>query len=360
MIASPARPGKRSTAARLLLGLLAFSPATATRADEPHEPLRGLAEKHNLLIGAAIAPRHLDGDERYGEILAREFNSLTAENAMKFGNLVREEGVYDFREADRIMEFARRHGMPVRGHTLTWHMQTPGWLTEEWFSAEELEEILRRHIHTVAGRYRGRIRSWDVVNEAFNDDGTLRDTIWLRAMGPEYIAKTFRWAHEADPDAFLFYNDYGAEGMNPKSDAVYDLARRLLEAGVPIHGVGLQMHLVLGASPPPGRIAENMRRLAGLGLQVAVTEMDVRIRKPVTGEKLLEQASVYAEILKVVLEEERCGELTLWGFTDRHSWIPSWFPEADAGLIFDREFAPKPAYWRLHELLREATGQAAP
>jgi len=306
----------------------------------------------NLRLGAAIAPGHLDTDDRFGEILAREFNALTAENAMKFGNLVREEGIYDFRDADRILEFAKNHGMEVRGHTLTWHQQYPDWLTEERFSPRAIEGILKQHINTVLGRYRGRIHAWDVVNEAFNDDGTLRDTIWLRSLGPDYIEKTFRWAHEADPTARLFYNDYGAEGLNPKSDAVYGMTKRLLENGVPIHGVGLQMHLILGVHPSPEEIAENMRRLAALGLEIAVTEMDVRIPKPVTGEKLREQAVTYAEIAEIVLAEENCNEITLWGFTDRHSWIPRWFPETDSGLIFDRDFKPKPAYHSLINTLK--------
>jgi endo-1,4-beta-xylanase len=324
------------------------------RADTGEPALRLLADRVNLRIGAAISPAHLDGDERYGAILAREFNALTPENAMKFRNLAREEGLYDFREADQVVTFAREHSMAVRGHTLVWHQQLPDWLTEERYTPDEIETILRQHIATVVARYREDVHAWDVVNEAFDDDGSLRDTIWLRTIGPGYIAKAFRWAHEADPEARLFYNDYSAEGMNPKSDAVYRMLGELVQEGVPVHGVGLQMHLVLGGGPAPDEIARNISRLSGLGLEVAVTEMDVRIPRPVTVEKLEEQAKVYGNILEIVLSEDAVNELTLWGFTDRHSWIPRWFPATDAGLIFDEEFAPKPAYHALRERLAAA------
>ncbi len=334
----------------LLCGAALAAPSAS--AGDGGAPLRRLAERLDLHFGAAITPRHLDADVRYGAILAREFNSLTPENAMKFGPLAPEEGRYDFREADRIMKFARTHGMTVRGHTLVWHNQTPAWVDEASLTPEELKRVLRRHIQTVAGRYRGEIRAWDVVNEAFNDDGSLRDTIWLRALGPDYIAMAFRWAHQAAPDARLYYNDYSAEAVNPKSDAIYAMVRSLLAEGVPIHGVGLQMHLVLGSSPSPKSIADNMSRFAELGIDIAVTEMDVRIPKPVTSEKLQEQARTYAAILDTVLEEPACNELTLWGFTDRHSWIPGWFPETDEALIFDRGLEPKPAYYALRDRLQ--------
>lgn len=316
-----------------------------------------MGEERGLYIGAAVSHQALPADETYREILGREFSMVTAENAMKFRSLAPEEGRYDFRDADALVDFASEHGMAMRGPTLVWHQQYPEWLTEERFSADEISQILRRHILTVAGRYRGAVRSWDVVNEAVEEDGSLRDSIWLRALGPDFMAKAFRWAHEADPQARLYYNDYSGEGSGVKSDAIYLLVKQLVDQGVPIDGVGLQMHLVLDAHAPIEDMKANIRRLNELGLEVAITEMDVRIPKPVTPKKLERQAQLYSDVIQMVLEAQNLREFVLWGFTDRYSWIPESSPEADAGLIFDREFQPKPAYQALHDRLKAATAQ---
>jgi endo-1,4-beta-xylanase len=214
-----------------------------------------------------------------------------------------------------------------------------------------LIEILREHVTTVVGRYRGRIVAWDVVNEAVADDGSLRDTIWSRGIGPEYVEMAFRWAHEADPDALLFYNDYGGEGLGRKSDGIYGLVGDLVARGVPVHGVGLQMHVSLGWSPRPQDVAANVARLAELGLEVHVTEMDVRIKAPVTEEELAQQARVYRDLLQVCLSAQSCKAFLLWGFTDRHSWIPHFFTGWDAALIYDEAYRPKPAYDMLRDTM---------
>lgn len=308
--------------------------------------LRSLAEKCGIYIGAAVERSLLDIPD-YAYTLKQEFNMLTTENALKFGPVHPEPNVYSFSDADYIISFAESNGMKVRGHTLVWHRQLPAWVTQGRYTREEWMNILREHIMTVVGRYRGRIYAWDVVNEAINDDGTLRDTIWLRGIGPEYIELAFRWAHEADPQALLFYNDYGAEGLGVKSDAVYNLVKNLLEKGVPIHGVGLQMHISLENPPNPQEVAANIRRLNELGLEVHITEMDVRIRTPARWEDLVKQAEIYREILKVCLSAENCKAFVMWGFTDRYSWIPSHFSGYGSALIFDETYKPKPAYYYL-------------
>lgn len=307
-------------------------------------PLRVLAEKCGIYIGAAVERSLLDIPE-YAYTLRQEFNMLTTENALKFGPVHPQPDIYYFDDADRIISFAESNGMKVRGHTLVWHQQLPTWITQGRYSREEWINILREHIMTVVGRYKGRVYAWDVVNEAINDDGTLRDTIWLRNIGPEYIELAFRWAHEADPQALLFYNDYGAEGLNAKSDAIYNLVKSLLEKGVPIHGVGLQMHISLENPPNPQEVAANIKRLNELGLEVHITEMDVRIRTPARWEDLIRQAEIYREILKVCLSAENCKAFVMWGLTDKYSWIPSHFSGYGAALIFDESYKPKPAYY---------------
>lgn len=307
-------------------------------------PLRVLAEKCGIYIGAAVERSLLDIPE-YAYTLRQEFNMLTTENALKFGPVHPQPDIYYFDDADRIISFAESNGMKVRGHTLVWHQQLPTWITQGRYSREEWMNILREHIMTVVGRYKGRVYAWDVVNEAINDDGTLRDTIWLRNIGPEYIELAFRWAHEADPQALLFYNDYGAEGLNAKSDAIYNLVKSLLEKGVPIHGVGLQMHISLENPPNPQEVAANIKRLNELGLEVHITEMDVRIRTPARWEDLIRQAEIYREILKVCLSAENCKAFVMWGLTDKYSWIPSHFSGYGAALIFDESYKPKPAYY---------------
>ncbi|MBS7653662.1 MAG: endo-1,4-beta-xylanase [Candidatus Bathyarchaeia archaeon] len=306
--------------------------------------LRNLAEKCGIYIGAAVERSLLDIPD-YAYALKQEFNILTTENALKFGPVHPQRDAYSFSDADYIISFAESNGMKVRGHTLVWHQQLPSWVAQGNYSREEWISIIREHIMTVVGRYKGRIYAWDVINEAIADDGTLRDTIWLRNIGPEYIEMAFRWAHEADPQAILFYNDYGAEGLNVKSNAIYNLVKSLLEKGVPIHGVGLQMHVSLENPSNPQEVAANIKRLNDLGLEVHITEMDVRIRMPARWEDLVEQAKIYRDFLRVCLSAERCKAFVMWGFTDKYSWIPGYFSGYGAALIFDESYVPKPAYY---------------
>ncbi|MFB0523517.1 MAG: endo-1,4-beta-xylanase [Candidatus Bathyarchaeia archaeon] len=319
--------------------------------EEIMPPLRSLAEARGILIGAAVGYGPLQAEPLYAETLGREFNILVTENALKFEPLHPSPDRYTFQDADAIVSFAESNDMKVRGHTLVWHHQLPSWVTTGNFTREEWIGILRKHIIAVVKRYRGRVYAWDVVNEAIADDGSLRDTIWLRGIGPEYIDLAFGWAHEEDPQARLFYNDYGGEGLTQKSDAIYDLVKGLLERGVPIHGVGLQMHISLESSPKPQEVAANIDRLAGLGLEVHITEMDVRIKHPVTEEKLSAQARVYRDMFEVCLSAENCKAFVMWGFTDRHSWIPSFFEGYGSALIFDDSYALKPAYYALSRFL---------
>ncbi len=327
------------------------------------------AAPDGLVIGTAVAGggHHVDqdypdpftSDRRYRRILAREFSSVSPENQMKWEYIHPERGEYAFGMADRIVDFAERHGQDVRGHTLLWHSQNPAWLEEGDFTDEELREILHDHITTVVGRYEGRISQWDVANEIFDESGELRtgDNIWIRELGPGIIADAFRWAHEADPSAELYFNDYGVEDVNAKSDAYHALVQELLADGVPVHGFSAQVHLSMRYGFPSG-LEENLRRFDDLGLGTALTEVDVRMAVPEggepTGEQLERQADYYGQALEACLAVEGCGSFTIWGFTDRYSWVPVFFEGEGAATVMGGDFDRKPAYFTLRSLLREA------
>lgn len=317
--------------------------------------LRTLAAERGIKIGAAVADLPLKNEPNYQNTLAEQFNIITPENVMKFELLRPTPESYNFEKADAIVAFASRNQMNLRGHVLVWHNQLPKWLKEKNLSRDEAISILRDHIYKVVGHYRGQIMAWDVVNEAIADDGRLRNTIWLQTIGPEYIEMAFRWAHEADPDVKLFYNDYGGEGRGRKSDAIYRLVEQLLLKKVPIDGVGLQMHVGLNYTPRPQEVANNMLRLSELGLEVHITEMDVKIQDGygTKEERLVAQANIYRQMLEVCLKASNCKAFVMWGFTDAHSWIPQFTNHPDAALIFDENYQPKPAFYALVELLKQ-------
>jgi endo-1,4-beta-xylanase len=326
----------------------------ATGQEVTPSTLRSGAERLGFAIGSAVELGALAGDPTYSDILAREFNVITAEDAMKFGALRPTRFRFDFANADAIVNFATAHKMKVRGHTLVWHHHLSPWLIDGHFSASQYSTILRQHIETVVGHFRGRIYTWDVVNEAIDDDGRLRQTPWSEMSGANYIAEAFKWAHAADPHAMLFYNDYGGEALGRKSDAIYELVRSLKMRGIPIDGIGLQSHFVLEALPNMSDVAENMRRLAALGLKIHITEFDVSIALPATGQKLKDQANFYSRYLRTCLSIENCTAFLSWGFTDRYSWIPHTFEGKGAALPFDEGYRPKPAYQALMDVLDSA------
>jgi endo-1,4-beta-xylanase len=353
------------------------------------QSLREAAQASGMLIGTAVRPARLS-EGAYASTLAREFNMLEPEDVLKWEVVHPEQQSFDFSQADQIVDFATRHGMKVRGHTLVWHQQNPKWLTEGKYSSGELAQILEKHIKTVVGHYRGKIFAWDVVNEAFDElqPGRLRSTIWrdqpgiglagneaassreprassaparseLEARGPKqsysYIEHCFRWAHEADPQALLFYNEAGAEVVNPKSDAIYAMVRDFRRRGVPIDGVGLQMHIE-NLRADAASISANIRRFTALGVQVQITEMDVALPVDPHGnprpEDLQRQADIYREVATACLSHPGCRAIQTWGFTDKYSWIGSHSKQTHgAALPFDRDYVAKPAYEALRNAL---------
>ena len=311
-------------------------------------PLRELADARGIRLGSAVNNEALK-DATYRDVLSREFNAVTPETAMKWSTVEPRRGEYDRSAADDVVAFAEQHGQYVYGHTLVWHKQVPDWVVDAGYDTAQLREVLRRHVTDEVSYFRGRVWAWDVVNEVLDEDGTLRDSIWARRLGPGYIADVFRWAREADPDVKLFINDYGIEGVNTKSDAMYTLVRRLQAEGVPIDGVGFQVHWSL--DPLPETLVANLERFAALGLDVAITELDVRMPEPVTTEQLRRQASLYAQVVDACLTVPRCVSVTVWGFTDAYSWVPARYPGSGAATLFDADHRPKPAYAAVAEVL---------
>ena len=254
-------------------------------------PLRDAAAQAGRLVGAAVYSSGLASDATYAGAAGRHFNSLTAEWEMKWDPVQKSPGVFDFSGGDAIVAFAESRGMRVKGHALVWHGATPKWV--ESLSPPELRIAFEDHIRTVAGHYRRRVYAWDVVNEAIDDSQAgLRSTVFSRGLGPDYVAEAFRLARKADPDAQLVYNDYGGEGLNRKSNDVYALVKDLKQRGL-VDGVGLQMHISAAGFPAVADIQANIQRLADLGLQVNISEMDVRV-KDVAGDAATKLAAAAA------------------------------------------------------------------
>lgn len=243
----------------------------------------------------------------------------------------------------------RQNHMKVRGHTLLWSMQQPQWLARGQWSKQELTEILHEHIRTMVGRYQGKVFAWDVVNEAISDSKDTNDVYrafnYYNALGPEYLDLGFRWAREADPGTKLFYNDYAAEFGGPKFEKLFGMVKGMKARGVPIDGVGLQMHIDLGAAGKAAALETSIRRLASLGLEVQITELDVALNLPSDPAKLQRQARIYGEVTAVAMREKACTALLMWGYTDKYSWLPLFSDgKRGCGLIFDEQYQPKPAY----------------
>lgn len=349
----------RSTFLLLLWPLLAMG--------EGITPLKAHRLGRPFAIGTAVNVKALLEDPTYALMILHHFSSVTAETEMKIHDLQPAKEYFDFGKSDRLMEFAQTHGLKVRGHSLVDERTLPSWLADGQFSPEELRQILENYIKTVVTHYRqqfpGVLTAWDVVNEAYDYRGRLKPSIWSKigSASDDYIRLAFQWAHEADPEAKLFYNDHGAEGLNGKSHRIFRALQQLRAEGIPVHGIGFQMHMgFLGGptqflgNPSPAEVGANMERLARLGLEIHITEMDVPIFDFVfvTQSQLRSQARIYREMLAECLKNESCTSFTTWGFTDRYSWIPSALPGWGSGHLFDRNYAPKPAFHAILELLQ--------
>ncbi|MBU9712959.1 endo-1,4-beta-xylanase [Evansella tamaricis] len=311
-------------------------------------------------IGAAVNSFTLRSEK---EFIAKHFNSITAENEMKFESLHPKENEFTFEKADEMFSFADENHLKVRGHTLIWHNQTPNWVFEDEkgdsVSKERLLSRMENHISTVAGRYKGRIYSWDVVNEAISDhdDEYLRKSKWLEILGEDFISKAFELANKVDPEAALFYNDYN-ESNPEKREKIYRLVKSLVDKGTPIHGVGLQAHWNL-YQPNLDDIRTAIERYASLGLQLQITELDVSafgwddkrtdLKEP-TREILELQAERYDQFFDLLREyREVITSVTFWGVNDKYTWLSD-FPvkgRVNWPFVFDKNQEPKESFWKL-------------
>ena len=342
--------------------------------------LRELADRVGLRFGSAVMARDLLGDPQYGPVLAREFNSITPFVEMKWGTLHPEPQRYDFTLADALVDFAAAHRMRVRGHTLVYgHVVDPPNPTyvSEMTDAATLRAAMADHIRTVAGRYRGRVDAWDVVNEPLPaltmpaDANALSDNVFTRVLGRGYIAEALRLARDADPTAQLFINDFGVLEPGPKQDRYFQLVQGLLQAGAPLDAVGFQAHVVPLVGPPTSseQVAATLRRFAALGVRLEITELNVFTRTRMNlltlgltydiEQAMQRQAEVYAQVTQACLSVPACQGVTLWTFTDRYrTTIERLTHIRDIPLIFDRDYRPKPAAFALHRVLGQTDRRA--
>ena len=328
-----------------------------------------------FLVGAALNPAQFTGtDAREAELVKAQFNSISPEDVLKWDSVHPRPGVYDFSLGDKYVQFGEQNHMFIIGHNLIWHEQVPRWVFQDVqgdpVSRKVLLQRMRDHILTVVGRYKGKIDGWDVVNEALNDDGTLRRSPWMKIIGPDYIEKAFRYAHKADAHAQLYYNDYSLVN-EPKRKGALALVRKLKSEGIPITGVGLQNHVNL-QWPTREQLDTTIRDFAKLGVKVMISELDVDVLPAATSRptadvslkvasnpalnpypnglpKSVQQAlaSRYADLFRVYASH--CGEITrvtFWGVTDKDSWKNDWPVKGRTNypLLFDRNAQPKPAF----------------
>jgi endo-1,4-beta-xylanase len=337
MAGSFTKRARVATIAAAVTALAAFAvPLTVAQADTT---LQSLAAAKGKYFGSATDNPELT-DAAYVSILGHEFGQITPGNSMKWDTIEPSRGTFDYTKGDAVVALAKANNQIVRGHTLVWHNQLPSWVSNGGFSAADLDSILKNHITNEVTHYKGQLYAWDVVNEPFNEDGTFRTSVFYNTLGADYIANAFRYARAADPTAKLYLNDYNTDGPGAKSDAMYALVKNLLTQGVPIDGVGFQGHLAIQYGLPS--IQANLQRFADLGLDVAVTELDVRMILPRDTAKDTTQAQYYHDVVAACVAVTRCVGVTIWDYTDKYSWVPSVFSGQGAALPWDENLVPKP------------------
>ncbi len=312
----------------------------------PGQPLRALAKAKGLEIGTAVRGDEQKKNRAYRQTIAAQFSTVTPENEMKWDLTEPQPGRFEFGPADDIVDRAREANQKIRGHTLIWHFQLPGWVRE--LGPRALRAVMEEHIDRLVGHFKGKVGVWDVVNEPISDRGGLRPSVFARRLGEGFIATAFRLAHRADPGAKLYLNEIGAEGINAKSDRLYSVVSGLKAAGVPIDGVGFQVHTNL--SGLPADFVANMQRFAALGLDIAITEADVALKLPPSAQDLDAQARIYEQIV-ASCEAVSCKSLTFWGFTDGRSWISETQAGMGAATMLDGKLQPKPAFFAVQRAL---------
>ncbi|OCB87605.1 hypothetical protein A7U60_g5310 [Sanghuangporus baumii] len=319
-----------------------FSLAFLSRASPARRQTTTLkAAAGSRYFGAALAAGHLSNasDPDFALFAQEQFSGATPENEMKWDATEPSEGVFTFSQGDQVASFAVSNNMLLRGHTLVWHSQLPAWVST--LTGDDLLNAMNNHITTVMTHFQGQTFAWDVVNEAFNDDGTLGTSPFLTQLGSGYIETAFTTARAADPTAKLYINDFNTEGINAKSDALLETVQSLKASNL-IDGVGFQSHFIVGEVPQD--LQQNLQRFADAGVDVAITELDIRMTVPASEANLQQQATDYAFVINACQAVSRCVGITTWGIPDIYSWVPGTFPGQGAALLFDDNYNEKPAF----------------
>ncbi|CAH0015208.1 unnamed protein product [Clonostachys rhizophaga] len=330
-----------------------YSPRTflslLTVASAASGQLHDLAVKAGLeFFGTALGESHTN-DSAYISLGtdSSEFGQLTPENGQKWDSTEPSRGQFSYTSGDIVPGIAAANSQILRCHTLTWHSQLPNWVSSGGFSYSDLQSIIETHIANVVGHYAGACHHWDVVNEAADDSGNWRSSVFYDTMGTDFLAISFNAAKAADPSAKLYLNDYNLEYNGAKTDRVFEAAQIIQNAGAPIDGVGFQGHLIVGSTPSRSSLATALRRFTALGLEVAYTELDIRHSSlPPSDSALVTQGNDFANVVGSCLDVDGCVGVTVWGVTDKYSWIPDTFPGQGAALLYDDNLAKKPAWTR--------------
>ena len=330
----------------------AAAPGSVTLADT------SLQKSMPFPFGAAVSVNLLKNRAAYLSTVTKEYNSITPETAMKIAAIHPAQNTFNWADADWLVDFALQNKKRVHGHTLIWYQSLPAWVTGFQGDSTAWETLLKTHIQTVVSHFKGKVGSWDVVNEAFEDDGTLRKSIWWQKLGPDYIARCFQYAHEADSDALLFYNDYGQEYSPAKRSAITNMINGLISRGIPIHGIGLQMHTRYNMTQ--ANLAAAITSAAQTGLKVHIAELDIAVNPNndpalvFTPELAAQQAQQYKFIIQTyygIPKAQQFG-ITTWNVSDADSWIPPTYKRPDWPLPFDSNYRRKQAYYAILEGVR--------
>ena len=338
------RPRRATTLGLSLAAVTLAAGSDIVTAADPTLPQ--LAEANGRYMGGEITANLLS-NTTVTALAGAQFDMITPGNEMKWDTTEPSRGSFNFAPGDQIVAFAQAHGMRIRGHNLVWHSQLPSWVSG--LPLNQVQAAMENHITTEATHYKGKLYAWDVVNEPFEENGSLRASVFFQAMGAGYIADALRTAHAADPNAKLYLNDFNIEGSGTKANAMFNLVQSLIAQGVPINGVGFESHFILGQIPASLQV--NMQRFAALGLDVAITELDDRIQLPATTANLNQQATEFGNVEKACLAVSRCVGVTQWAVGDADSWIPGFFSGFGAATMFDSSYKPKPAFNTLVSVL---------
>ncbi|KAF9691685.1 hypothetical protein EKO04_010210 [Ascochyta lentis] len=338
---------------------LAGSVLAAPSTSKPKETslYKAFRDRGRNFIGTALTIRDEPAEPK---IIDQDFNSVTPENAMKWESTEPSRNNFTFAGGDQVVAFAKKYDQQIHCHTLVWHSQLPTWVSGGGFDNKTLISIMENHIKNVAGRWKGACTRWDVVNEALNENGTYRSSVFLDTIGEAYIPIAFRLAAKYAKGSKLYYNDYNLEYNGAKTEGAARIVRLVKSYGLRIDGVGYQAHLASeptatapGAVPDQATLVAALKATSDLGVNVVYTEIDVRMNTPATPEKLATQAKAWERIARSCIAVKRCEGMTVWGISDKYSWIPGVFKTEGAALLWDEEYRKKPAYAGFLKGIRE-------